>query len=311
MSARSPLVLTAVLAALGAAGCGLGAGKAPGGARLVVTENFGHDVVARPGKPRVGGSDTVIRFLARNAKVTTRYGGGFVQSIDGRAGGRRGARPVDWFYYVNGIEAETGGGQRKLRPDDVVWWDRHDWGTTMSVPAVVGSFPEPFLHGPEGKRLPVRVECAEPQAPVCDAVQKRLTDVGVLAAQGGLQRSLTMNTVRVVVGRYAAVRDDEAVRQLEQGPRVSGVYAQPAADGRSIATLDAQGHVVQRLGPGSGLVAAVRLEGGQPVWIVTGTDDAGVALAATTLRQDLLRDHFAVAAAVGRTYALPAGTPAG
>ena len=30
----------------------------------------------------------------------------------------------------------------------------------MRVPAVVGSFPEPFLHGSEGKRFPVRLDCA-------------------------------------------------------------------------------------------------------------------------------------------------------
>ena len=29
------------------------------------------------------------------------------------------------------------------------------------TPAVVGSFPEPFLHGIDGKRLPVRIECAD------------------------------------------------------------------------------------------------------------------------------------------------------
>ena len=32
------------------------------------------------------------------------------------------------------------------------------------VPAVVGSYPEPFLHGIDGRRLPTRIECTEPKS---------------------------------------------------------------------------------------------------------------------------------------------------
>jgi hypothetical protein len=36
----------------------------------------------------------------------------------------------------------------RLRPGDVEWWDYRSWrGGAMSVPVVVGAFPEPFLHG--------------------------------------------------------------------------------------------------------------------------------------------------------------------
>ena len=49
-----------------------------------------------------------MRFLERRFKVRTRFGGGFVQSIDGLSGGSAGGRPVDWFFYVNGIEAASG-----------------------------------------------------------------------------------------------------------------------------------------------------------------------------------------------------------
>ena len=47
-----------------------------------------------------------MRLLQRKFEVETRYGGGFVQEIDGVGGGREAGRPVDWFFYVNGIEAE-------------------------------------------------------------------------------------------------------------------------------------------------------------------------------------------------------------
>ncbi|HEY2217208.1 MAG TPA: DUF4430 domain-containing protein, partial [Solirubrobacteraceae bacterium] len=155
-------------------GCGLGAGKAPGGVQLLVTRDFGTSTVRSWSAPQVRGQETAMSLLTRNAKVATRFGGGFVQSIDGLAGGREGGQPVDWFYYVNGVEAAKGAAGTNVHPGDHVWWDRHDWSQTDDVPAVVGSFPEPFLNGLEGKRLPVRVECASAAQQACVVVTKEL-----------------------------------------------------------------------------------------------------------------------------------------
>jgi hypothetical protein len=305
----APALLAAVALALVAAGCGVGAGGTPGGAKLVVTQDFGRAAVLDLADPKVSGSDTVMRFLQRNAEVKTRYGGGFVQSIDGHRGGRSGGRPVDWLYYVNGVEAEVGAASRRLRNDDVVWWDRHDWSAAQRVPAVVGAYPEPFRHGPDGKRLPVRVECIDPQADACQAVQDRMTKAGVLAAQGGLQTSLTKQTLRILVGPYGQLRADDAARLLEGGPRRSGVYARPARDGRTIAVLDDRGHTTRTLGAGAGLVAATRFQDGKPVWFVTGTDARGVAAAAAALDEGNLKNRFALAIAADRGIPLPEGAP--
>ena len=62
----------------------------------------------------------MIRFLDREADITTRYGGGFVQSIDGLAGAGAGGRRYDWFFYVNGIESPVGAAEvagPRRRPD--------------------------------------------------------------------------------------------------------------------------------------------------------------------------------------------------
>ena len=98
-----------------------------------------------------------MRMLERSFKVTTRYGGGFVESIDGHAGS---SSRLDWFYYVNGIEATLGAAGTSVHKGDRIWWDLHDWTATDSIPAVVGSFPEPFVHGIDGRRYPVTIECA-------------------------------------------------------------------------------------------------------------------------------------------------------
>ena len=84
-----------------------------------------------------------------------------MQSINGLSGGEEGGQPVDWFYYVNGVQATKGAAATDVHPGDQIWWDRHDWSQAEDIPAVVGSFPEPFLNGFGGKRYPVRVECAD------------------------------------------------------------------------------------------------------------------------------------------------------
>ncbi|MEA2301974.1 MAG: hypothetical protein QOE44_2509 [Solirubrobacteraceae bacterium] len=295
----------AAAASLVLAGCGLGAGGTPAGVQLTVTRDFGAAGLEERAAPAIRGKDTAMRLLERNAKVTTAYGGGFVSSIDGLAGGQDAGRPVDWFYYVNGIEASRGAAATTLHDGDHVWWDRHDWGTAMAVPAVVGSFPEPFLHGTGGKRLPVRVECIDPASPACSAVSHQLTRLGIPAARGGVGLSYRDESLRILVGAWPRMRDDPAARRLETGPSASGVYARMAPDGRSIVLLNARGAPVRTLGPGSGLVAATRFGGAPPVWIVTGTDPAGIAAAAQALEPGALHDRFALAVANDLGVPLP------
>jgi len=294
-ASRRLLCAAATIGSAGAllAGCGIGAGAAPSDTRLTVTRDFGTRVVQELDDPKSGGSDTVMRLLQRNAKVTTRYGGGFVQAIGDVAGGTQGGHPADWFFYVNGIESREGAAAFELREGEHVWWDHHDWGVTSHVPAVVGSYPEPFVHGVEGKRLPVRVECIELEGKTCNTVRDRLVALGIVVGKGGLQRSLAPGTLRVIVGRYDQIRGDQTVRRLEQGPETSGVYARPAADGKTIALLDPRGKVTRTLGPRTGLVATTRVDDNPPVWIITATDDAGLQAAASALDEATLTRKFA------------------
>jgi Domain of unknown function (DUF4430) len=299
--------VVALLATALVAGCGLGAGSSrEGGATVTVTRDFGTRDVGSATEDTLPGNETVMRQLARGFDVQTRYGGGFVQAINGIAGGRRNGRPVDWFYYVNGIEAPQGATARKLAPGDDVWWDQHDWSATMRIPAVVGAFPEPFLTGSEGRRLPVRLGCAAAADAACDEVERRLDAEGVTvagrSAPGGIGG---VAVLRVQVGRWADLRREPATRELEKGPAASGVYARPDASGDAIALLDARGRTVRTLRAGAGLVAATALRDEAPTWIVTGTDDVGLAAAAAQLQTKALRDRFAIAVEDGRPTPLP------
>jgi len=296
-----------VVAALALAGCGLGAGSAPSAVNLTVTRDFGETVLPSKGPLAVVGQETDMSLLERNYSVQTRFGGGFVQSVDGVAGGREGGHPVDWFYYVNGVEATKGAAATDVHPGDHIWWDRHDWSQTEDVPAVVGSFPEPFLNGIEGKRLPVRVECAPSEDAECQTVSRRLQEEGVPAAISGLAQAESPDTIRILVGPWTSIRDESGPQEIEQGPRASGVYARMSTNGASLAVLGADGNVVRTLGAGAGLIAATRHAEEAPVWLVTGTDKGGVKLAAASFDAQTLQDHFAVAVTTSGSLALPAG----
>ena len=307
MSARTALA-GALLCALVLAGCGAGAGSSPDApVALTVTRDFGTTSMLELPDAKVAGADTVMRVLQRNAKVATRFGGQFVQSIDGLSGGRRDGRPVDWFVYVNGILTSEGAGDVDVRGGDRIWWDHHDWGVTPDAKAVVGSYPEPFVHGTGGKRLPVRVECADPQGAACDAVADKLLALKVPIGRSNISRSAADESLRILVGPWSKLRgrDAESVA-IDSGPKASGVFARFDASGSELVVFDARGREARTLGAGSGLIAATRANERQPVWFVTGTDDAGVASAARALDEGALSDRFALAIADDLPVAVPA-----
>src|SRR3954452_23660848 len=97
-----------VLAAACLGACGAGAGSPSSDARLLVTADFGSRVLVRDDAPEVRGADTVMRLVQRKAKVTSLFAVWLFQSIDGVGGGQRGGRPVDWFFYVDGVLADRG-----------------------------------------------------------------------------------------------------------------------------------------------------------------------------------------------------------
>ena len=308
MGTIRPLALSlaaALAAALGA--CGLGPGESrPGGVELRVTRGFGQERLHAAERERVRPGDTVMRFLQSERRVETADGGGFVQSIEGSEGeGRSGLR--DWFYFVNGIEAPVGAAERRLAPGDVVQWDYRRWDAAMSVPAIVGAYPEPMVSGTEGKRLPVRIECADDRGAACREVERRLRADGVTASVGPFGEAGGEGVLRVVVAPWSLARRVRAATSLEEGPETSGVFARFRGRGGELELLDPRGKVARAAPPGTGLVAATTLEGAQRVWLVTGGDAAGVERAAGALDRASLRDRYAVAALPEGVVPLPLG----
>jgi hypothetical protein len=293
------------------AGCGFGAGdELEGGAELRVTRDFGHAELGSARIDTLHEDETVMRLLRSEFDVETRFGGRFVQAIDGLEGaGATGMR--DWFFFVNGVESEIGAAEYELSPGDRVQWDHRRWDAAMRVPAIVGAFPEPFRSGLEGRRRPVRVECDDVESAPCDDAKEALDRVGVAVSGSSLGAPGTEAVTRLVVARWPEARIVRGAPTLEDGPDESGVFARFPPGGRSLELLDEDGEVARTVRPGEGtaLVAALQPRADELLWLVTALDRKGLAAGVAALDEEQLRDAFAVAVTGRNVEKLPLAAP--
>jgi hypothetical protein len=297
---RTFAVLIAIVAL---AGCGLAARRGGSGVTLTVTRGFGAESVHTVTRGRVTRAETVMSLLEGAVPVRAGAARGSVESIAGLSAGSSGAA---WAYYVNGVAVTTPARSTAVHAGDHVWWDLHDGSTSSARPAVVGSFPEPFIHGVDGKRLPTTLECAADAETACGRVAASLTAAGVPVARQLIGTGSGPDTLGVVVGSWRELSSQLGAGLIAQGPAASGVYARfGGRAGRTLELLDARGRVVRTLGAGAGLIAATRDKVSEPTWFVTGTDMAGVTAAASALTERRLHRHFALVVYAGQDLPVP------
>ena len=246
MGARRLLVAWAILGAVGG-GCGSQAASPPPGPAAVtvtVTREFGRDRIAAG---RAAPGQSALDALRRTARVDTSYGGRFVEAIDGLHGER--SAGWDWLYFINGVEADRGAADYRLRPGDREWWDYRYWNDLIHVPVAIGAWPEPFVHGFDGHR-PGGVDvtglpCSAGVAGTLRAAGARLTRrtsqftvrvetfAQAAAALGPDQRQLRGLTVYLDGGRVMVYRSPGGPRPEPRAHAVIAAYQPGEATGRS------------------------------------------------------------------------------
>lgn len=258
-------------------------------ASLVVSEGFGATVVR---EARVAPGQSVLAALQGVARVSTRYGGRFVQSIDGREGSLD--EGEDWLYFVNGVEANVGAADWKLRDGDVAWWDFRRWRPYANVPAVVGAWPDPFVHG--AREAPAAVAADPP----LDAVLRR---AGAPVAAGPAP-------YRVLVGADAALRERDPDWSRAAGdPQAAGLTAW--IEGGEVRRFDAAAGETRPVPGAAAVAAATATTDGGVVLAVSGVDEVAAQAAATAIAQqpDVLAHRYAVVFdAAGRPVAYGGGS---
>ena len=286
MSRRAVALVAAVLVAavaMAAAGCerrSESAGPADGAPapRSVATADHGAEVLL---DERVLPGRSVLTGLTDVTPVRTAYGGGFVDEMLGRASSS--SPSADWFFFVNGIESPVGAGAVDLADGDIAWWDHRTWSGMQSVRGVVGSWPEPFLHGAGAGRP---VVSADP--PLADALRSAGARMGAgdraFRARVGTDADLARRDPawRAVAGRPAD-------RALAGGITGGRVVLMPAGGGAPVPV------------PGARAVAVLVPVGPAPadgaLLAVAGLDSAAASAAATTIarRPEVLALRYAVA----------------
>ena len=306
-TARAVGLAASLLVGLILAGCGLGPGKDTGEASLLVTRDYGSKVLADKPDIPANESSNAMRILDESADLETRYGGDFVQTVDGLSGGAESGRSFDWFFSVNGVVAERGSAQFPVEGGDVVWWDYRDWTDAMDVGAVVGAYPAPFSTGYDGRDWGVEVDCLGDRA-ACRMVTNQLKGDGVVLKDAG-------KNMKLLVGTYGDLADTSEMKKLQHGPRASGVFARFEPDPGVSATggdtiyglvgLDVRADEKRDFGPDAGLVAGMRRADDPPVWLITGGTADGVQMAAAALNPEDLERRYAAVISDRQVSSLP------
>ena len=232
--------------------------------RVVVTARLRRRAPsARPGSRRRPGGETVMRLLQRNFDVSTRYGGGFVQSIDGLSGGSRGRPPGRLVLLRQRHRGRprappaTQAARRRPRLVGPPRLGRRDAraGRRRLVPRAVP-------HGRRGQ-APARRRSTAPttRGAACDEVQ-------AAARRRGRRRSPSSRRSARAAGRRRCacssargrLRADPVAAAHRAGPgRRAACSRASRPTGAAIALLDAAAARRATLGAGGGLVAATRL----------------------------------------------------
>jgi hypothetical protein len=246
-------------------------------ARLLVTADFGATPLL---ERRVKPDQSVMAALRGAVTVKTAYAGAFVSEMFGRRsdlGARR-----DWFYLVDGVTADVGARDYRLRAGETAWWDYRPWGGQMDVAGAVGLWPEPFVHGYGGP--PAGVSADPPLAAALRAAGARLVT--------GPARW------RVEVGSDAELRRrDPAWERAERDPTAAGLTA--AVEHGAVTALRPDGSGRSPV-PGSRALAALVAVGARPgdgaAMVVAGLDAAAARAAARRIARDpgVLRGRYAV-----------------
>jgi hypothetical protein len=221
-------------------------------------------------------------------QVETAYGGSYVQgigSLRSKTGGL--SKPnQDWFFFVNGIFADVGALDYLLEPGEKVWWDYHLWQMLQGTNAVIGCYPEPFLHGYRGKtKATVILYCAE-EKELALQLATALKNMGV---QEMKLAEITNELLReregptLVVGKWQDMKGNVYLADLNQAFKKNGTFVHFTEN--SLELLDYTGKKARELSTGAGVITAFGETVGEdsPLWLVSGVDDEGLRNAVSLL----------------------------
>ena len=116
---------------------------------ITITKDFGKELLIEETIP-VAPDISALEASKQVAEIETKYGGGFVSSINNVSSSYPNTQ-YDWFFYVNGFLSKTGASDYMVINGDSIVWDYHRWDNSQFQSAILGSYPKYFTNGYSGE----------------------------------------------------------------------------------------------------------------------------------------------------------------
>ncbi|WP_455368293.1 DUF4430 domain-containing protein [[Eubacterium] cellulosolvens] len=116
---------------------------------IIITKDFGKELLLE--KTITSSPDiTALEASKQVAEIETKYGGGFVSSINNVSSSYP-KKQYDWFFYVNGFLSKAGASNYVIVNGDSIVWDYHRWDVSQFQSAILGSYPKYLTNGYSGE----------------------------------------------------------------------------------------------------------------------------------------------------------------
>jgi hypothetical protein len=274
---------------------------------VVATRDFGNKLIF--GRvAEIEGGDSAQEALREVAKVG--MAGSYIEGIEGIYDNQE----YYWFYYINGVLANVFASGYKPHDGDIEHWDFHDWSYSMhGSSAIIGDFPEPFLHGYAGKVYPTVVAYTGNLKGEAERLKDKLEALGIEEVSVRNAADLSGNEKELSNLILVCTSDFELVAELNEVYDRLGLFAH--FENGKLKVLNAKGKVEAEYGAGSGVIQATQSlwnpKGSYAcenvTWMVSGIDEVGVKNAVDALLNHYpeIRYAFAVVVADGKIIRIP------
>ncbi len=249
---------------------------------LAVTHGFNEKVI--DGAVLIEPETSVIDVLKSRAQVVSSFGDAFVTRISGYpAEDYRG--DGYWFFYVNGLLADTAANTFTVTSGDSIWWDFHTYSESMNLAAVIGSYPEPFRSRGVKRNLPTRIFCAEELCVDASKLAESLRQKGV---QDVSQYRLSTKSLvgdealNILVGKWSDLIVHARTKDISEHALTLGLFIKLNSSGQLFG-VDIAGKTLATWSNAGFIAATGTAVGGPPVWLISGNDNDWTRQAIQTL----------------------------
>ncbi|MDD2620162.1 MAG: DUF4430 domain-containing protein [Syntrophomonadaceae bacterium] len=243
---------------------------------LMVTRDFGEQIIFGQ-RVEYEENASLLDILQAHAQVETAYGGSFINGINGlKSSSKSSGNRQDWFFYVNGIACDVGVLDYDPQNAGSVWWDYHPWQMGPANSAVIGSSPEPFLHGYRGTVKPTLIMSSPADVKASKLMKETLETLGVSQiAISNLVEEKVKNREgpTIVLGEWNDLKKLRYLNDFNKAYNRNGSGIHFIDQGLEL--LDYNGDVVKKLNGSTGVIIASGegLGDDSPMWLISGTDE--------------------------------------